>query len=166
MSTPSLRALAVAALQAEGRLVRHDDEAATFTVLADRPGAEDVLGVVFEHSQSVVLYYPWEIDVPDERMPAMLEFIARANVELATSALELNVGRHELALRAGVEIGDGYAEIPRDVLALLVVNVLDEVELSADLHDAAVAAVVSGTSPRDAMAMVTEAWSRPLRQPL
>lgn len=164
--TASLRALTVAALQDARRLVRHDDESATFTVLAERPEAESVLGVVFEHSSSVVFYYPWEIDVPEERMPALLEFVARANVELATSAFELNLGRRDLALRAGVELGERYADFPRDLLQALLVNALDEVELSARLHDEAVAAVVGGASPRDGMAMVTEAWSRPVRQEL
>lgn len=158
MTDAPLVALAIQALQDHGRLVRHEEDRPTFSVMAAPGDLGPVLGVTFEHSGSVVCYFPWEIDVPAEVVPAMLEFVARANTGLTTSALEFDLGARSLSLRAGVEFGERVAEFSPESRQVLLGNVLDEVLLSARMHNAAVRALCSGTPAVEAIELVTQSW--------
>ncbi|MCL2781855.1 MAG: YbjN domain-containing protein [Actinomycetia bacterium] len=149
-----LLAIAVAALQSRGRVVDTNWDAQTFTVRALRPDVETTLGVVFNFTGSIVFYYVWEDDLPDERMAALAEFVLRANEKLTTSAFELSLGRRDLALRAGVAFGEDYLDLDRGAVTALLVNALEECERAAYAHRGAVAAVLAGTSPAESLTKV------------
>jgi len=152
---PSLLAITVDALESRGRVVDTNWDAETFTVRPLRSGVETTLGVVFNFSGSIVFYYVWEDDLPGERMPALVEFVTRANEKLVTSAFELALGRRDLSLRAGVELGEDFASLDRDAVTTLLLNALDECERAAYAHLDAVAALLAGASPLDALQKVT-----------
>jgi hypothetical protein len=150
--TPSLLAVTVAALQGRGRLVKTDWDIETFDVLPETGGAEPTLGVVMSSSRSVVFYAVWPDPIPDARRPAVAEYTVRANTDLYTSAFEFDLDSGILSIRAGVQFGALTASLPRESFAALLVAALEEVESAAEQHRPGVAAVLSGTAPRDALA--------------
>lgn len=152
---PSRLALdAVAALQAHGRVLTVNWGQETFDVAPERRGVQPTLGVVLNHSNSVVFYYVWEIDIAEQRIADFAEFTVRANEDLYTSAFELNVNGGSLMLRAGIEFGELAGELNPEHFTGLLVNALDECERAAYLHLDAVGALAAGSTPLDALTKV------------
>ena len=149
----------VAALQAHGRVLTVNWGQETFDIEPphddiQRGDVQPTLGVVLNHSNSVVFYYVWEIDIDEQMAPRFAEFTARANEDLYTSALELNIDGGSLMLRAGIEFGDLAGALSPEHFTGLLVNALDECERAAYLHLDAVASLAGGASPLDALAKV------------
>ncbi|AZI58019.1 hypothetical protein EH165_07555 [Nakamurella antarctica] len=139
---PSLLERTVASLQNDGRLVKTDWDLETFDVLATRDGAENVLGVAKPSTGTVVFYYVWPKVIAHEYVSLMLEFVARANCDLYTSAFEFDPDSGIVSVRAGAEIGND--SVNRDAESAFLINALDEVERAGALYDSVVRAVGSG----------------------
>lgn len=138
----------VAALQASGRMVQTDWIAGNFEVLPLVEGTEATVGIIRESAQSVIFYQVWPETVREEQLPAMVEFVVRANVDLIISCFELNPDSGILAVRGGLSLaGLQIVDEPwsADVCQLLI-NALDNVEKVADRYSAAVSALAGGES--------------------
>ncbi|WP_448071465.1 hypothetical protein [Georgenia yuyongxinii] len=116
------------ALLDEGRDLEVDWDLETFDIGADGGPEDLVMGVVLSLSRSVVFYAVRPDYVPAAARGVLADAITRANTMLSTSAFELDLDTGNLAVRAGLEIGD--VELPAAAFQELLVNALDEVERS------------------------------------
>ena len=158
---PSLLAKVVAGLQGHGRLVETDWDAGTFEVFPlnteAQPGSiavEPTVGTILSFAKRVVFYTVWPEVVPAEKLGAIGELAHRVNTELFTSAWEFNVDSGMLSVRSGFEF-DGLPELTRELENSLAYNALLEVEAVFEEYAPAVAAVLAGQTPVDALAAVT-----------
>jgi len=135
-SASDLLTASVRALLARGRSVEVDWELETFVV------GDLVMGVVMSSSRSVVLHAVRPQLVAAGALVNLVEAVPRINTRLSTSAVELDLGTGALSVRAGLEIGD--VEVPEEVFAGLLGNLLDEVERAWDVYGPVLEAVIDG----------------------
>jgi hypothetical protein len=118
--------------------VNSDIETVTFET-----GGRETVGVVMTHFDAVVFYSVWPAQVPTEYLVPVAEFVVRANNDLYTSALELDLEKGIVSVRSGIACGalEGIADV---IFGQILSAALDESRTVAAAHHSALASIVSG----------------------
>lgn len=146
----TLYARAVRALRAAGaELLDADDVKESFRVVLP---ARAVTGVVMTSVDTVAFWSAWPEPVPERRLTQVAELVTRANTELYSSALELDLDSGILAARCAVRC-TALPETDDDLLAALLLDAAGEASRAATSHHSAVAAVVIGHEPAGALGL-------------
>jgi len=104
-----------------------------------------------ERERQVIFYSTLKDPVPRDRMPQLLEFVARANDGLAIGNFEIDVDHGELRFKTSVDLNN--AELSEGLLGgLTSVNVA-----TINVYLPGIRAVADGMPPAEAIAMVESA---------
>lgn len=111
-------------------------------------GRWDVVTQVRESERQLMVYSLCPLSVPAARVPAMGEFVARANFGLVLGNFELDWDAGDLRYKTSLDVGEG--DVDEQLLRPLVyANVL-----MMDHYLSGVAAVIGGSNPADAIAHI------------
>jgi hypothetical protein len=139
----------VAALHAVGLepVVNADLENVTF-----ESDGRTTVGVVMTHYGAVVFYSVWPEQVPSDYLVATAEFVVRANTDLYTAALELDLDKQIISVRSGVACGP-LAGLDDVSFGRILAAALDEAHEVAAAHHSALASIMIGGDALDALAL-------------
>ncbi len=115
---------------------------------------QDTVGVVMPHFRATVFYSVWPDQVPTDALARAAEFVVRANTNLYTSALELDVDKQILSARSAVDCS-AIDALGDEAFGALLRAALHEAQRVATGYRAAVAAVMFGASALEGLSKVS-----------
>jgi hypothetical protein len=139
-----------AALEAVGQAGEWDEDLETVTY--DDGAGRSTVGVVLPAFGAVTFYSVWPEQVPAEAAGAVTEFVARANTDLHTAALEFDLDKLILSARSGVLLIP-FEGVDPEVFGVVLAGARTDADRVASTHHSAVAALFLGTSALDALQM-------------
>jgi hypothetical protein len=139
----------VAALRAVG--LGPDVNADLENVTFESDGRTTV-GVVMTHYDAVVFYSVWPEQVPEQCLVPAAEFVVRANTDLYTSALELDLDKRIISVRAAVACAplEGLADV---TFGQILAAALEDSRQVAAAHHSALASIMIGGDALTALAL-------------
>lgn len=86
--------------------------------VAGTDGEWTALVLADDEADRFVFYSLSPVDIPEDRRPAVAEFLHRANHGLVSAAFEMDVDSGEVQLRSGIELFDMPLDLRRDARLL------------------------------------------------
>ena len=110
------------------------------------------VGVVMTHYDAVVFYSVWPEQVPEQYLVPTAEFVVRANTDLYTAALELDLDKQIISVRSGVACGP-LAGLHEAGFGQILAAALDDSRQVAAAHHSALASIMIGGDALNALAL-------------
>ena len=136
------------ALEAVGQLGEVDEDLETIGY--DDGEGRSTVGVVMPHFGAVTFYSVWPEQVPRPALPQAAEFVVRANTDLHTCALELDLEKAILSVRCGVQLIP-FEGVDAGVFGVVLAAARDHARRVAVTHHSAVASLYLGTPALEAL---------------
>jgi hypothetical protein len=110
------------------------------------------VGVVMTHFDAVVFYSVWPEQVPPDYLVPTAEFVTRANTDLYTSALELDLDKRIVSVRSALACGplEGLADV---TFGQILAAALEDSRQTAVAHHSALASIMIGGDALSALAL-------------
>jgi hypothetical protein len=104
------------------------------------------------HFDAVVFYSVWPEQVPPDYLVPTAEFVTRANTDLYTSALELDLDKRIVSVRSALACGplEGLADV---TFGQILAAALEDSRQTAVAHHSALASIMIGGDALTALAL-------------
>jgi hypothetical protein len=139
----------VVALHAVGLEPTVDADLENVTFESD---GRSTVGVVMTHYDAVVFYSVWPEQVPEQYLVPTAEFVVRANTDLYTSAIELDLDKQIISVRSAVACGPLEA-LADDAFGQVLAAALEDSRRTAAAHHSALASIMIGGDALNALAL-------------
>jgi hypothetical protein len=128
-----------------------DDPPALVSELTGPLGTHVLLVQIVEASRLLVFYGILAVTVPEDRRPAVAEYLARVSPGLSIGSLELDFADGEVRTRVPLVVGEALLD---DVLVERMIRITGRL---VELFQPGLEAVIAGTAPAEAATAVAGA---------